>query len=123
MSQEVPGQNGLGPGTKGPETWDLETPRDLKMGKSPKNANTSRGVSDLKASLDYCKDPARSCKDLNFSFPAKTELFYWVRNQCTYLNFFESCLIFLSSSMSFDPTLHDHRPFYLLILIGLNFFS
>ena len=41
MSQEVPGQNGLGPGTKGPETkksWDLETPKvpGLENGKSPK---------------------------------------------------------------------------------------
>ena len=35
-----------------------------------------RGVSDLKAHLDYCEDPARSCENLNFNFPAQTEMFY-----------------------------------------------
>ena len=35
-----------------------------------------RGVSDLKARLDYCADPARSCEILNFYFPARTEMFY-----------------------------------------------
>ena len=35
-----------------------------------------KGVSDLKACLDYCEDRARSCENLNFCFPAQTELFY-----------------------------------------------
>ena len=37
---------------------------------------TFKGVSDLKAHLDYCEDPARSNKNLNSYFPAQTELFY-----------------------------------------------
>ena len=34
-----------------------------------------RGVSDLKACLEYCEHPARSCEHLNFCFPAQTEPF------------------------------------------------
>ena len=47
---------------------------------------------------------------MNFSFLAKTELFYWLRIQCTYLNFFESCLIFLSS-ISFKTNGHENSNF------------
>jgi hypothetical protein len=35
-----------------------------------------KGVSDLKARLDYCEDPTRSCENLNFCFPAQTDPFY-----------------------------------------------
>ena len=35
-----------------------------------------RGVSDLKAHLDYFEDPTRSCENLNFDFPVLTEMFY-----------------------------------------------
>ena len=31
-----------------------------------------KGFSYLKACLDYCKDSARSCENLNFYFPAQT---------------------------------------------------
>jgi hypothetical protein len=30
-----------------------------------------KGVSDLKARLDYCKDPARNCENLDFCFPSQ----------------------------------------------------
>ena len=36
----------------------------------------NKGVSDLKVRLDYCEDPARSCENYNFCFPAQTEPFY-----------------------------------------------
>ena len=32
------------------------------------------GVSDLKARMDYCEDPARCCENLNICFPAQTVL-------------------------------------------------
>ena len=35
----------------------------------------SKGVSDLKACLDYCEDPARRCENLIYFFPAQTEPF------------------------------------------------
>jgi hypothetical protein len=35
-----------------------------------------KGNSDLKARLDYCEYPARSCENLNFCFPAQTEPFH-----------------------------------------------
>ena len=38
-------------------------------------SEVSKSVSDLKAFLDYFEDPARSCENLNFCFPAQTELF------------------------------------------------
>ena len=50
-----------------------------------------RGVKaflNLKSCLDYCEDPAISCENLNFCFPAKTERFYWLRSQCSFLRFF-----------------------------------
>ena len=34
-----------------------------------------KGVSDLKARLDYCKDPVRSCESLILCFPSQTEPF------------------------------------------------
>jgi len=40
-----------------------------------------KGVSDLKACLEYCEDPIRSCEKL-FSCK-KTEPFYWLRSQCS----------------------------------------
>ena len=43
-----------------------------------------KGVSDLKARLDCCEDPAWNCGNLNFCFPTKTEPFYWLRSQCRY---------------------------------------
>jgi len=39
-------------------------------------ARRSKGVSDLKACLDYFEDLARSCENLNFYLPAQTKLFY-----------------------------------------------
>ena len=38
-------------------------------------SEVSKSVSNLKAFLDYFGDPARSCENLNFCFPAQTELF------------------------------------------------
>ena len=35
-----------------------------------------KDVSDLKACLDYCEDPARIGENLNFCFPVQTELFF-----------------------------------------------
>ena len=35
-----------------------------------------KGVSDLKAALEYCEDLARSCQNLNFCSPVQTEPFY-----------------------------------------------
>ena len=37
---------------------------------------SSKGVSDLEARLDYSYHHAKSCENLNFCFPAQTELFY-----------------------------------------------
>ena len=38
-------------------------------------SEVSKGVSDLKAFLDYCEDLARNCENLNCCFPAQTKLF------------------------------------------------
>ena len=35
-----------------------------------------KGVSHLEAPLDYFEDPARSCENFHFCFPAQTEPFY-----------------------------------------------
>ena len=37
---------------------------------------SSKGVSDLKACLDYSYQHARSCENLNFCFPDQTEPLY-----------------------------------------------
>ena len=37
---------------------------------------TGKDVSDLEICLDFCEDPGRSGQNLNFCFPAQTELFY-----------------------------------------------
>ena len=34
------------------------------------------------------ENPARSCDNLNFCFPAQTEPFYWLRSQCSLPNLF-----------------------------------
>jgi hypothetical protein len=37
------------------------------------SVSLSVGVSDFKARLDYCEDPARSCENVDFIFPAQTK--------------------------------------------------
>ena len=53
--------------------------------KNPKFVNRTfcvsfKGVSDLKVCL---QDPARSCENLNFYFPAQMKPFYSLRSQCS----------------------------------------
>ena len=57
------------------------SPVVLRSSGSDKSENWSeqgnfRGVSDLKACLDYCEDPARFCENPNSCFPAKTQSLY-----------------------------------------------
>jgi hypothetical protein len=48
-------------------------------------------VSDLKARLDDCKEPARICENLNFCFPAQTQPFHYKYSKS---NFFDRFLDF-----------------------------
>ena len=42
-----------------------------------------KGISALKAALEYCKDLARSCQNLNSYWSVQTEPFYWLRSHCS----------------------------------------
>ena len=45
----------------------------LKLFVNPFESWKSKGAYELKARLDYCEDPARSCEKFNTCFPAQTK--------------------------------------------------
>ena len=63
----------------------------------------SKGISDLKACLDYCEDLAKSCENLNFFF-----LFKQNRSSASVVGFLRVCLIFLSIT-SFQTNGREHE--------------
>ena len=53
---------------------------NISAKKSP-DVRTFKGVTDLKAHLDYCEHPARTEENLNFGLPGQTEPFYCLQSQ------------------------------------------
>ena len=60
-----------------------------------------KGISILKAGLDYSyHHHKKSCENWNFSFPAQTELFYWLRSQCSDTKLFWEVVWFFSAALT-----------------------
>ena len=76
-----------------------------------------KGISDSKAHMDYCEDPARGCENLNFCFPAKKSCSTLTEKPCVVsLNFFERWLDFFQQHVIFktngreNSNIHNFLP-------------
>jgi hypothetical protein len=86
--------------------------------------NSFKGVSDLKACLNYCEYPRRSCEKSNFCFPAQTVQLTEKPVELA-LTLLRGCLIFLnrvsfktngwesSNVYNFLPDLHNNLSTFL----------
>ena len=74
-----------------------------------------KGISNLKAGLDYCEDPAWVCESLNFCFPAQTE-FSWLAEKPSHCNWTNSLVNADSFYANFTNTTFQKIPIPYLTL-------